>query len=229
MNRRDRKAQRVNYGQLRGLLLSNNQFQLYGSFIRMLIVCFIMMLPVLISVSECLSATIKGKIVSDRIEQFSNFVVHIEYVDSELFTVSKKAVTSIQRNNQIVPKVLPIVSSKEIIFSNQDPHFHNIHTDTEGPVSFNIGIPANTKYGPIKFSEEGEIMLLCDIHPEIKGYILVLQNPFFSNVDEKGNFIITKVPKGEFELVTWHNEFISKKQKVIIKDAKQSKLVQFIY
>jgi hypothetical protein len=72
-------------------------------------------------------------------------------------------------------------------------------------------------------------MLLCDIHQELRGFILVLQNPFFSSVDKKGNFTIKKVPKGEFEIETWHNEFISKKQRLIIKDNEKRKLVQFTY
>jgi len=37
------------------------------------------------------------------------------------------------------------------------------------------------------------------------------------------------VPKGEFEIETWHNEFISKKQRLIVKDNEKRKLVQFTY
>ena len=200
-----------------------------GFTIRISVICLAITLPGPGIVSECLSATIKGRIVSDRIYQFENFVVYIKYVDSELFTLSKETTVSVQKNNQISPEVLPIVSDKEVIFSNQDPHFHNLHTVSDGPISFNFGIPAKTKYGPIRFPEEGEVMLLCDIHPEIKGFILILQNPFFSRVDKNGNFTIPKVPGGEYELITWHDEFISKKQRLIIKDTEKNKLVQFKY
>lgn len=204
-------------------------FFLKGYTFRISVIYLAIILPSLLIVSECFSATIKGQIISDRISQFGNFVVYIEDVDSELFTLSKETTVSIQKNNQISPRVLPIASDKEVIFSNQDPHFHNIHTVSDGPIQFNFGIPANTKYGPIKFPEEGEVMILCDIHPEIKGYILVLQNPFFSKVDKKGNFTIPNVPKGEYELMTWHDEFVSKKQKLTIKNTDNIKLVQFKY
>ena len=196
---------------------------------RILLIIFTVIMPGLGAVPECLSATVEGRIVSNRIDQFENFVVYIKYVDNKLFSLPKETVLNVQKNNQVIPQVLPIAREREVIFSNEDPHFHNLHTATGGPISFNFGIPANTKYGPIKFSEGGEVMLLCDIHQELRGFILVLQNPFFSSVDKKGNFTIKKVPKGEFEIETWHNEFISKKQRLIIKDNEKRKLVKFTY
>lgn len=183
----------------------------------------------IITLSETSAATIKGKIVSERIRQFSNFVVYIKYTSPGLFTLTEKTATSVQKDSKILPAVLPILRNMNVVFVNNDSNMHNLHTGVGGPIDFNYGIPPNSRTRPVNFPTEGETILLCNIHPEMIGYVLVLQNPFFSKVDEKGNFTIGEVPKGKYELMTWHNEFISRTQVITVKNASQTVPVQFTY
>lgn len=181
------------------------------------------------SLLESSAATIKGQIDSDRIKQFDNFIVYIKYASPKLFTSTEETVASVQKNFKIYPKVLPILRNMNVIFVNNDSEMHNIHAAIGSPVDFNYGIPPNARTSPVKFHTEGEAMLLCNIHPEMKGYILVLQNPFFAKVDEKGNFMIQKVPKGKYELITWHDEYVSRKELITIENDNQTNLVKFTY
>ena len=43
----------------------------------------------------------------------------------------------------------------------------------------------------------------CDIHPWMKAYWLVLDNPYFAVTDDKGNFEIKNVPAGTQKVVVW--------------------------
>ena len=43
-----------------------------------------------------------------------------------------------------------------------------------------------------------------NLTPEMRGYILVLQNPFFAVTDKEGNFRIDGLPAGSYQLKVWH-------------------------
>ncbi len=178
----------------------------------------VFMIAGLISWSESRAATIKGQIVSERIGKFDNFIVYIKNVDPKHFDISEEIVTSLQKNNQFHPQVLPIIAKRKVLFVNNDVSMHNVHAANGSSVSFNYGIPPSAAAGPIPFHKEGETILLCNIHPQMRGYILALQNPFFAKVDSDGYFTINNVPLGKYELETWHNEFISKEQTVTIEN-----------
>jgi len=178
---------------------------------------------------ESRAATIKGRIVSDRINNFENFVVFIKQADPKFFTAPQDPVINLQEGIRIIPMIQPVVRGTKVIFVNNDSAVHNLHTFTKNPISFDFSIGPGSRYGPIKFDKEGEVMLLCNMHAQMKGYILVLQNPYFAKVDKKGFFTITNVPPGEYELMTWHDEYISFTRKVVIKNLGETASAQFKY
>ena len=45
--------------------------------------------------------------------------------------------------------------------------------------------------------------MTCDIHPWMKAYWMVLDNPYFAVTDDKGNFEIKNVPAGTQKVVVW--------------------------
>jgi len=49
------------------------------------------------------------------------------------------------------------------------------------------------------------LLLVCDIHPWMKGYIMVFDHPFFAITKEDGSFEIQGVPAGKQNLVVWQN------------------------
>lgn len=178
---------------------------------------------------ESMSATIKGRIASERIKNLENFVVFIEQADSELFTVPTEPVKSIQKDYRIIPHVLPIVRGTKVIFISYDLGVHNIHTFANDPIFFDFSISQNEEYGPVKFDDEGEVMLLCNMHAQMKGFILVLQNPYFAKTGKDGTFTIEDVPTGKYDLTTWHEEYKSFTQKIVIKRFDEIVTTQFTY
>ncbi len=122
-----------------------------------------------------------------------------------------------------------MIAKRKVLFVNNDVSMHNVHVDNGSTVSFNYGIPPSKAAGPVSFPKEGETILLCNIHPQMRGYILALQNPFFAKVDGEGYFTIDKVPIGTYELATWHSEFISKAKTVTIENEQNTRLIRFSY
>ena len=55
---------------------------------------------------------------------------------------------------------------------------------------------------PFTFSDLGDVPLLCNVHPEMAGYIFVVPTPYFAVTDKDGNFVIKNVPAGSYTLKT---------------------------
>ncbi len=66
----------------------------------------------------------------------------------------------------------------------------------------NLALPFQGQVVPHVFKETGTYAVRCDAHPEMSAYIVVLENPFFSTVNEDGSYEIAGVPPGSYSLVT---------------------------
>ncbi len=108
-----------------------------------------------------------------------------------------------QRNKLFTPYVLPVVKGTTVEFINSDELQHNVFG--VGADEFNLG---NWTKGITRehiFNKLGEVAILCNVHPEMEAYILVLQNPFFAQPDNSGKFRIAGLPPGEYVLKAWYH------------------------
>ena len=55
-------------------------------------------------------------------------------------------------------------------------------------------------------SERMPVLVSAAIHPWLKGWLLVRDNPYFDITDERGTFTITNMPPGEWEFQFWHEK-----------------------
>ena len=50
---------------------------------------------------------------------------------------------------------------------------------------------------------EDPFYIKCDVHPWMKSWVLVSDNPFFSVTDGNGNFTIDNIPTGTYDVTFW--------------------------
>jgi hypothetical protein len=50
------------------------------------------------------------------------------------------------------------------------------------------------------------VRLLCNVHPKMEAWILVLPNPYFTKTGSDGNYSLRDVPAGGYELRIWHEK-----------------------
>jgi plastocyanin len=155
------------------------------------------------------AATITGNVVLRGLKDHRDAVVYIERIPGKTFEPLSEAVVLDQLNLKFVPKILPILAGTRVTFPNSDEIRHNVFSP--GPAEkFNLGTyPSGTARHRI-FRTPGEVMLLCNVHAEMSAYILVLETPYFAATDGHGNFTISNVPAGTYQLKTWHERFKSK-------------------
>ena len=155
-------------------------------------------------VNAALSGDIKGTVFSEWLQSKKDVLIFIEVVDSnKVFEIPKGNPKMDQQNLTFIPHVLPVVAGTTIDFPNSDKVQHNVFSPSK-PQKFDLGSYPPGEFKSIKFDTPGKVAVLCNVHPEMSAYIIVLQNPFFALTDNDGKYLISNVPSGKYRLSTWH-------------------------
>ncbi len=56
------------------------------------------------------------------------------------------------------------------------------------------------------FDDLGVAPLLCNVHSEMSGYIVVVPTPYYALTSKDGSYEIKNVPPGHYTLTTWSEE-----------------------
>ncbi|HXH61492.1 MAG TPA: hypothetical protein VNI20_09050 [Fimbriimonadaceae bacterium] len=146
------------------------------------------------NVQGAVQSTVDGKRVTGA-------VVYIASVPGK-FKAPEKPVLMDQKDKTFVPDTLAIMVGTTVRFLNSDPFLHNVYANSR-LFKFNISQPDKGKYSDVTFDKFGVVAVRCHIHAAMKGYIAVLDNPFFAVTDKSGLFKIPDVPAGSYTLKVW--------------------------
>ena len=127
------------------------------------------------------------------------------------------------------PHMVVMRAGQSLKIRNSDDTLHNIHPRPQVNGEFNIGQPRQGMES-VRDGEKGfakpEVMIPvgCDVHPWMRAYISVLDNPFFTVTKDDGTFEIKGLPAGEYEVEAYHGKLKSQAQKVTVKDSEAASL-----
>jgi plastocyanin len=109
----------------------------------------------------------------------------------------------LQINAEFVPRVVPITPGTEVQFINRDGFYHNVFSLTPGS-RFNIGRKATGVVVSRRFDNLGEIKLFCDIHAQMNATVICLDTPYFTRVKPDGQYELSGLPEGQYEIRVYH-------------------------
>lgn len=74
--------------------------------------------------------------------------------------------------------------------------------------------------------DKAEIFLQskCSVHPWMGAYIAVMDHPFFSVSNQKGEFDLKNLPAGNYTLEVWHEVFGTQTKEIKINDGENLKI-----
>jgi plastocyanin len=101
------------------------------------------------------------------------------------------------------PHVLGLMTGVPVTLKSSDPMNHNVNSKLKNS-PFNPTVAGGTSFSFTPSSPErtpGQVV--CDIHPWMSSWWMVLDSPYFAVTDEKGNFEIKNVPAGTQKVVVW--------------------------
>ena len=84
---------------------------------------------------------------------------------------------------------------------------HNVFSPDDCADKFNLGTWPKGESRSYQFNKSGCIpVLLCNVHPEMEAYVLVLETPYFAVSNKEGSYVIKNVPAGKYTLKVWHEK-----------------------
>ena len=135
--------------------------------------------------------------------EIKNTIVYFEPQNAKTYQLPKTDSVISTLNKQFVPDVLAITAGSQITFPNMDRILHNVFSVS--PMSeFDLGLYSAGTSKSVSFTEPGVIYVHCNVHHSMQADILVLNTPYFTQVDENGNFELNGLPELVGTLKTWH-------------------------
>jgi len=152
---------------------------------------------------------IKGKASVQGIKSAENIAVYVDAIPDKKFDAPKEPVTVDQRKMAFIPHVIAVQQGTTVEFLNSDPVGHNVYWPSVSgnkKLSHNLGTWPKGEKKPFQFNDVGVASLLCNVHPEMSGYVVVTPTPYFAVTDKDGNFEIKNIPAGKYTLKTWSED-----------------------
>ena len=162
---------------------------------------------VLASVSR--AGDIKGKVTAQGMKSAENIAVYVDAIPGKEFPAPTQPALMDQKNLKFVPHVLVVLKGTTVDFLNSDSVGHNVYWPSisgNKKLAHNLGTWPQGQKKSFQFSDLGAASLLCNVHSEMSGYVVVAPTPYFAVTDKDGNFEIKNVPPGHYTLVTWSEE-----------------------
>jgi plastocyanin len=100
------------------------------------------------------------------------------------------------------PHVLAVEVGRTVSFPNEDPIFHNVFS-VSGRNRFDLGLYRSGRSREKRFSVPGLVRVYCNIHPQMAGYIRVVDSAAFAVTGPDGVFSFRDVPEGRRIVRAW--------------------------
>ncbi len=111
-----------------------------------------------------------------------------------------------QKNCEFQPYVLPLHKDQTLVIRTSDPLNHNIRFAGFNNPGINQVVSGIGQIEVKLVPDRLPLELHCDIHPWMKGYLMVFDHPFFATTGPDGAFEIKDVPEGRQNLVVWQEK-----------------------
>jgi plastocyanin len=160
-------------------------------------------LIVLGSVSVATAGTVGGKARVAGKESAANIVVYLEGVQGT-FKLPEKRPEVNHINLQFEPPVSAVLKGTTLDFPNSDSVFHSAFSISPSN-PFDLGLYQKGREKFVLFKNPGVVELFCHIHSHMHGFVLVLDNPYFSVTNAAGEFALANVPDGDYTIKAWAN------------------------
>ena len=163
-------------------------------------------LVVLATLTLALSAhagTITGKVSGVSGES----VVYVDVIQGKTFPAPTNHPLVDQKGLMFTPHITVVQQGTTVDFLNSDSVAHNVFWTSVGgnkKLTHNLGTWPKGEKRTFKFDNPGAIPLLCNVHPEMAGYIVVSPTPYYATSDKSGEYKIENVPDGSYTVTAWH-------------------------
>jgi plastocyanin len=104
-------------------------------------------------------------------------------------------------HKEFSPFISVITTGGTATFGNNDALTH--HVFSPDVPKWDTGYLKQNETAARTFDAPGPVSLLCNIHPEMLGYLLVIPSTYFGTLGPSGEYAIADVPPGTYRVTAW--------------------------
>jgi plastocyanin len=173
----------------------------------------LMLAPAEARAADEAGGTIAGDVTAHPPKFRAGVVVHLDKVPGSFRPPARPAVID-QKGMIFIPHVVAVLKGGTVTFKNSDAVRHNVFSpDGE---KYNLGTWGQNESKSYTFKTPGVYHQLCNVHPEMLGFVVVLENPYFAVTNAEGKFEIPNVPPGTYTLKTWSEKLPETSRQVTV-------------
>jgi plastocyanin len=102
------------------------------------------------------------------------------------------------KNKDLTPFIAVITAGGTVTFANRDALTHHVFSP-ELP-GWDTGYLSKDQTIPKRFETAGSYSLLCNIHPEMLSYLVVIPSTYFGRVGADGKYAIADLAPGTYRM-----------------------------
>ena len=107
-----------------------------------------------------------------------------------------------QRDRAFVPRVLVVSVGSSVEFPNNDSVSHQVYSFSPAK-RFQLALYKGETHPPVTFDQAGLVVLGCNIHDSMVGYIYVTPAPYFGTTEASGTLKLKDLPTDDYQIVVW--------------------------
>jgi plastocyanin len=154
--------------------------------------------------APALAGDVHGQVTCTGLRNNADAVVYVDSIAGKAFPAPTEHALIDQKDMQFHPHVTVVQVGTTVDFLNSDALLHNVFSPDKCADKFNLGSwPKGTKKSYV-FKQPCAASLLCNVHPEMEGFLVAVPTPYFAVTDKTGAFTIKGVPDGAYTLKVWH-------------------------
>jgi plastocyanin len=116
-----------------------------------------------------------------------------------------------QVNQEFTPKVTAIMVGTAVRFPNHDNIRHQVYSFSPAK-RFELPLYAGVPAEAVVFDKPGVIVLGCNIHDWMIGYIYVSESPYFAKTGADGTALIADLPPRAYTVRVWHPQLDAREE-----------------
>jgi plastocyanin len=108
-----------------------------------------------------------------------------------------------QENKHFIPAVTVVPVGTAVAFPNRDTVRHHVYSFSAAK-KFELKLYIGKPVSPVVFDTAGIVVLGCNIHDSMVGWVVVSDTPWYGKTDAAGHVSLPDAPAGAYRLRTWH-------------------------
>jgi plastocyanin len=113
-----------------------------------------------------------------------------------------------------VPFLSVITVGGSVTFGNTDPLIHNVFSPDHE--KWDLGSLMQNGSATKRFDSPGAYTLLCNLHQNMLGYVVVSPSSFFTKTAADGKYAVAGVPPGTYKVTAWSPRLTPSTQTVTV-------------